>query len=87
MIVLIAYDVASNRRRLQISKLLAGFGERVQYSVFECELTAERYALVRERLAGLANAKQDRVHFYPICRGCFGRAETIGAAYVEPILG
>jgi len=81
MTVLIAYDVASDRRRTKISRILAEYGERIQYSVFECQLNQDGLDAVRNRLAAVANARRDRVHFYPVCKACFGRAETIGPAY------
>lgn len=38
MFIVIAYDIRDDRRRLRISRLLEGYGKRVQYSVFECDL-------------------------------------------------
>lgn len=85
MIVLVAYDIASPRRRTRVAKRLSQFGDRVQYSVFECELTPERYVELRESLVALVRPKTDRVHFYPLCQTCFGRAESLGPAFaVDP---
>ena len=36
--VVIAYDIVDDKHRTKISKLLEGYGERVNYSVFECML-------------------------------------------------
>jgi len=33
------YDIPSDKRRKKVSDLLEGYGQRVQYSVFECVLT------------------------------------------------
>jgi len=49
--------------------------------VFECELTPERLTALRDRLLALVNPRTDRVHFYPVCQACFGRATSIGAPY------
>lgn len=35
---MIAYDSPSNKRRRKLAKLLEGYGERLQGSVFECRL-------------------------------------------------
>jgi CRISPR-associated protein Cas2 len=44
--VLVAYDIAQARRRRRVAKALDGVGERVQKSVFLCELrTRDRSAL------------------------------------------
>jgi len=50
----IAYDIADDRERLRVDKLLRGFGMRVQKSVFECRLTrrqAEKMSMKLEMLA------------------------------------
>ena len=52
MIVLIAYDVTSDRRRSKIARLLANHGERIQYSVFECELIPDLPGLLWPRPIG-----------------------------------
>ncbi len=85
MIVLVAYDIPANRRRARVAKLLTAFGERIQYSVFECDLTPARYLELRESLVRLVQPRLDRVSFYPVCQACFARAESIGPAYAEPL--
>ncbi len=44
MLTVIAYDIAEDRRRTQVSTLLEDYGVRVNYSVFECELSAAEFA-------------------------------------------
>ena len=39
----VAYDIRQDRRRNKVMNTLKDFGLRVQYSVFECELTARRH--------------------------------------------
>ncbi len=36
----IAYDISNQRERSRVSKILTGYGFRVQKSVFECSLSA-----------------------------------------------
>ena len=43
MFVVVAYDVADDRRRLRIMKMMQGHGEHVQESVFECDLKPAVY--------------------------------------------
>jgi len=81
MIVIIAYDIASSRRRDRTARLLLDYGERIQYSVFECELTPPRLNALQERLTTMINTRTDRVHFYPLCQTCFGKAASIGSPY------
>lgn len=72
MLYLICYDVVQDRRRSRVSKVLEGYGIRVQKSVFECALNADQYAMVQRRLGQLIEPEEDQVRLYPmtepICR-------------------
>jgi CRISPR/Cas system-associated endoribonuclease Cas2 len=46
----VTYDVPCDKRRRKIAKLLEGYGQRVQYSVFECVLTDNKYQELKQRL-------------------------------------
>ena len=74
----IAYDVVKDRRRTKVMNTLKDFGLRVQYSVFECELTPAKADVLRERLGKLIDKKQDKLHMYPMCDACFFRSESLG---------
>ena len=37
--VVIAYDIPEDKRRTKVAKALEGYGERMQYSLFECRIT------------------------------------------------
>ncbi|MDR3212979.1 MAG: CRISPR-associated endonuclease Cas2 [Azoarcus sp.] len=63
----VAYDIPDNRRRLRISRLLEGFGRRIQKSVFECDLNRDCWQRLRLELAALADPVEDKVRFYPLC--------------------
>ena len=47
----VAYDSPSNKRRRKLAKLLEGYGERLQWSVFECRLHPHQVQRLRQRLA------------------------------------
>ncbi|GAB6175578.1 hypothetical protein JCM16814_04690 [Desulfobaculum senezii] len=49
----VAYDISNDKERLRVSKVLEGFGERVQGSVFECVLDAAGKRRLCERLSAL----------------------------------
>ena len=78
MHIVVAYDVEQDRRRTKIMNTLKDFGLRVQYSVFECELTQQRLSDLRDRLRRLIDPRRDRVHIYPLCDTCFFRSESLG---------
>jgi CRISPR-associated protein Cas2 len=63
---LITYDIPCDKRRRKISKLLEGYGQRVQYSVFECVLTDRKYQELKERLKRRVKLPEDSVRFYPL---------------------
>lgn len=42
-VVLIIYDIISNKQRVKMAKLLASYGARVQKSAFEARLTQRQY--------------------------------------------
>ena len=69
MLVLITYDVntetAEGRSRLRkVAKACLNYGQRVQHSVFECEVDAALMVKVKDRLVKLIDAKTDSLRFY-----------------------
>jgi CRISPR-associated protein Cas2 len=49
----IVYDMTANRERHRVSRVLEGFGFRIQKSAFECLLSTRLRAKLRRRLEGL----------------------------------
>ena len=43
MVYVVSYDIVSDRTRRKVSKILEGYGVRIQYSVFECRLNEKRF--------------------------------------------
>ena len=68
MLVVIAYDIADDRRRAEVAGRLLGWGGRVQESVFECWLNAAELRLLKDTLAELVDETTDRIRFYRLCR-------------------
>ncbi len=80
MLYLISYDIAVDKRRTKIAKLLEGFGQRVQYSVFECDLTTKQYAELRRKLHKILKpAEADNLRTYKLCASCVPNIEIVGA--------
>ncbi len=63
MHLLITYDIVSDKRRKKIDKLLSEYGFRVNYSVFELEVTASKYDMLCEALSSLMGTR-DSVRIY-----------------------
>jgi CRISPR-associated protein Cas2 len=58
---LIAYDITDDRRRSNLSKLLQSFGDRIQHSVFACDLKPARLVRLREAIRNLIIPEIDSV--------------------------
>jgi CRISPR-associated protein Cas2 len=83
MFVVVSYDIPEDKRRTKIHKVLKSYGQWMQFSVFECELTEVEYAKLRSRLSKLIKPDQDSVRFYFLCRCCHGKVERIGGETVR----
>jgi len=75
--MIVAYDIASDKRRLKISDLLESYGNRVNYSVFECLVTAKEAGLLTSALSGLIKPGKDNVVIYFLCKSCIGKTIKI----------
>jgi len=67
MHVVICYDIFDDKRRNQVVKVLEGYGNRVQYSVFEFHLDAMRLNELKMKLIRLVDAQSDQVRYYELC--------------------
>lgn len=80
---LIIYDLpdtkAANKRRTRLHKLLSGYGQWTQYSVFECFLTAVQFAKLQTQLETLIKADEDSVRIYVLDAGAVKRTITYGS--------
>ena len=84
MLVLITYDVctqdAAGRSRLRkVAKECVNYGQRVQNSVFECILDASQLLLLKDRLIGLINEKEDSLRFYHLGNNYKIKVEHFGS--------
>ncbi len=79
----VAYDIPDDKRRTRVHKILKGFGQWTEYSLFECFLTKKELLQMRAKLDRYLNNQQDRVRIYTICDACLPKIDTIGIA--EPV--
>jgi CRISPR-associated protein Cas2 len=82
MLILLSYDVPDDRRRTRLAHALKDFGERVQYSVFECRLTPKQLDRLRERVRPLIAPEEDSLRIYVLCAECQGRIESLGTGQI-----
>ncbi len=74
----IAYDIPNDRRRTKVHKVLSGFGQWTQFSLFEAWLSEKEVIALRDRLDRHLNHDEDSVRFYSLCAPCVSKVETIG---------
>ncbi|NPA76407.1 MAG: CRISPR-associated endonuclease Cas2 [Candidatus Diapherotrites archaeon] len=60
----ISYDIPDDRRRFKIANILKSYGERVQYSVFECWLNQAELNRLIEELEDRIELDVDSVRMY-----------------------
>ncbi len=71
MLIIVAYDVstetAAGRRRLRrVAKICEGMGQRVQKSVFECQVDQMRLETLERALLAEINENEDNLRLYRI---------------------
>ena len=84
MLVLVTYDVstmsATGRRRLRrVARACLDFGQRVQNSVFECEVDPAQWTVLRARLLTEIDPVHDSLRFYRLGAEGRRRIEHAGA--------
>lgn len=74
----LCYDTPSARRRARVAKQLESCGFRVQFSVFEADLTAEMLRDLIVALHALIDRSEDNIRIYPVCQQCAGKVRVVG---------
>ncbi len=60
---LICYDICDEKRLRKVFQIMRGFGDHLQYSVFECQLTPMDLARCKEALSKFVHRDEDQVLF------------------------
>jgi len=84
MMVLVTYDIvtakkAGAKRLRKVAKICTNYGQRVQYSVFECSLEPGQWIDVRQQLINEIKEEEDSLRFYFLGANWKKRVEHIGA--------
>lgn len=95
MDVLVAYDVntetrAGRRRLRQVATVCKDFGQRVQYSVFECRVTEAQSESLRARLLKVIDKDEDSLRIYRLPQPREEHVEVHGLdsylSYEDPLI-
>ena len=82
MMMLVSYDVAQNekgeKRLRRVAKILENYGQRVQYSVFECLVEPGQWVELKAKLLKEINSDYDSLRFYSLGANWQRKVEHIG---------
>ncbi len=56
-----SYDISNDKRRDKVAKALLGYGDRLQYSVFCCQLNPRELLQMQEALKELIHHEEDQI--------------------------
>lgn len=92
MMVLVSYDVstvdkAGQARLRRVAKACLDYGQRVQNSVFECNVDPAQWVSLREKLLRIFDPEQDSLRFYFLGSNWRRRVEHHGAKKVPDLEG
>lgn len=84
MMVLIAYDISfenegGQKRLRRIAKHCLDYGMRVQYSLFECEVTPDQWVQLKAKLLDEYDKEVDSLRFYMLGANWKRRVEHHGS--------
>ena len=77
---IVSYDISDPRRLRKVFKLMRGWGDHLQLSVFQCELNPRERVELRTRLADIIHHDEDQVLFVDV-----GPVEGRGSTCIESL--
>jgi CRISPR-associated protein Cas2 len=80
---IVCYDICDPKRLRQVFKTMRGWGDHLQLSVFECQLTRMDLARLRGQLDQIINHEEDQVLFVDL-GPVEGRGDRVIAALGKP---
>lgn len=88
MLVVVSYDVntqdkAGRTRLRRTAKLCESYGQRVQFSVFECIVDPAQWTRLKNKLLEIMEPEKDSLRFYYLGSNWERRVEHAGAK--EPL--
>jgi CRISPR-associated protein Cas2 len=79
---LTVYDIADPRRLQRVARRMAGFGIRVQKSVFECDLSESALQAMRTSVEEVMDIREDSVRIYPLLANARAKQQILGTGEV-----
>lgn len=79
-VYLVTYDIRRDKRLRAVFKVMSGFGQHLQYSVFRCELSPANKARLTAKLSEVIDHRADQVLIFDL-----GPAEGYRVELVESL--
>ena len=80
---LVCYDICDAKRLRLVFKVMRAYGDHLQYSVFECQLTPMDLVKLRAALAAIIHHTEDQVLFVSL-GPAEGRGDRVISALGKP---
>lgn len=80
---IVCYDICDPKRLRQVFKIMRGWGDHLQYSVFECQMTKMDAARLRAQLSDVIHHTEDQVLFVNL-GPAEGRGDRVISAIGKP---
>lgn len=81
MFYIVSYDIPDDKRRNNVAKVLLDFGDRVQYSVFECIMDDMLREKMTSRLRKIIK-EEDSIRIYTLCAKCEKTIMVLGSGKI-----
>jgi len=81
MNMIVAYDIADEKRLASVAKIMLDYGTRVQKSIFELQVTPGVFREIKKRIEAVIDAEKDGVKYFPLCGRCAQTVEIIGKGF------
>jgi len=80
---LVCYDICDQKRLRKVFQIMRGYGDHLQYSVFECQFTPIDLARCKAELGAVIHHKEDQVLFVNL-GPAEGRGDRVITALGKP---
>ncbi len=81
---IVCYDIANPKRWRRVYRIMRGFGDPLQYSVFRCDLSATERVLLLMAVTEVINQREDRIMLVDV-GPADGRGRTCIEAFGKPL--
>jgi CRISPR-associated protein Cas2 len=73
-----ACDISDPGRLTKVAGIMKNYGERIRYSVFEMEISPERFTQLVGRVSAVLDPDADGVKYFEIRERCLAAAIRLG---------